>query len=162
MRIRFSAVAFIVALLSGPALSDPLPDTAQPMASFALSALYAGRTVDWGDTKMYFRPDGTVKGVYPHNGIMWGKWQVRDNEICVGDLQGADDRSVKQWQGDGDCWKWWIDSDKLPVTPWTLHVDSKTPDQPDGYYRDAVKDMTKGDGVSEQFDPLFAELQEQS
>lgn len=155
MRVAMLSVALSTLALA--AVADPLPEGAKPMSSEQVRAIYSGHWASWSQSKAAFLADGTVKGQY-NSGIWWGKWSVKKNELCTTGLQGYDKINKKSWSGNGDCWKWWVDSDGKPVTLWSKHYDGSKVDLKDGYYNDEIGKIKKGDKVSAGFDKVYAKL----
>lgn len=161
MRHGLSVFLLCLSVGAGGAAADPLPAGAQPLSAKAIQKLYAGNTTDWKTSMAYFAPDGTVKALWGEGskrGVFWGKWQVKGNEICMGPLTGIGPGDAEPWTSGGDCWKWWLDADKKPIILWSKHYDGTAPDLEDGYYRDEIGKIKKGDKVTKTFDKLYAKL----
>jgi len=162
MRETLSALLIgLLALGTGVASADPLPGDAKPLSAKSIQKIYAGSTAHWSTSTAYFAPDGTIKATYgkgAKQGIFWGKWQVKGNEICMSGLTGIGPGDTETWTNGGDCWKWWVDGAKKPVTLWSRHYDGTEPDLIDGYYGSELGKIKRGDKVSKTFDKLYAKM----
>lgn len=144
-------LAIVLTFLSSPCLAEPLPKDAVPIGASSLTSFYAGSSSNWTNSKAYFAPDGSVKGVYTaDDGKKFpyaGKWDVKRNEVCMR-VSGVGKTKVTT-----DCWKWYLGADNAYWTLWTVHFDNTKPTKNDYYKSEATK-ISRGDTVSAEFAKL--------
>ena len=154
---RPATLAAALCALALPALADPLPKGARPLSEKALAKMYAGTTLNWTTSRAYFAPDGSLKGIAGKNRLgdtlFWGRWTVKGNEVCMsGPFRN---RTTGKTGTTTDCWKWFLGPDRQPWTLWSVHYDGSAPDLAEGYSREEITRMRRGDGVSATFDRLW-------
>lgn len=153
MKLPFHFLAVLAAAsFEVSANAEPLPEGAKPIAATSLTALYSGSTANWGNSKAYFAPDGTVKGVStPETGgkrAYQGNWSAKGNEVCMKvKVLGTD------WEPSTDCWKWYLGAENELWTLWSVHYDKTKPTK-DDYYTDEKNKLSRGDLVSKAFAKL--------
>jgi hypothetical protein len=149
-----SAIATLIACTATLATADPLPPDARPVSGKSLAKIYAGRTAEWSESKAYFAPDGSLKGIHTGGGttLFWGKWTVKGNEVCMQNSY-RNLQTGKTGSGLRDCWAWWQAADGTLWQLWTVRYDNSKPPK-DDYYTGEEKKLKKGDLVSKKFDRL--------
>jgi len=142
----FLSVVLAAAFFSGNVLAGQLPETAKPMSSEAVIAMYSGKTLVGSQSDIYFAPDHTDKGILGKpkmTTLLLGTWSVADNEICTYNFRKNDHQSYR------DCYKHWQDGGRI-VTLWSAHADGSPVDANNGYSNDGQK-LVAGDQVSERY-----------
>jgi Protein of unknown function (DUF995) len=142
----FLCVALVAAVLTAPARAGQLSETAKPMTSEAVIAMYSGKTLVGSQSDIYFAADHTDKGILGKpkmTTLLLGTWSVADNEICTYNFRKNDRQSYR------DCFKHWQDGGRI-VTLWSAHADGSPVDANNGYSSDGQK-LVAGDLVSERF-----------
>jgi Protein of unknown function (DUF995) len=132
--------------MSGDLHAAQLSDTAKPMTSEALVAMYSGKTLVGKQWDIYFAPDHTDKGILGKpkmTTLLLGTWSVADNEICTYNFRKNDRQSYR------DCYKHWQDGGRI-ITLWSAHSDGSAVDSNSGYYSGDDK-LVSGDLVSERY-----------
>jgi Protein of unknown function (DUF995) len=143
-----SAIASIAALLCNSAtFSDPLPKSAQPMTTEAVTLMYSGNTAVWQDSDIYFSPDGSVKGILGKptaKAAIEGSWSVNENKICVYTFRSKQPGSFYE------CYQWWRDG-KRAISSWSPRSDGSTADATNGFRFGEEKSLKAGDLVSNRY-----------
>lgn len=141
----------VVAGFIPDAMADKLPKSAQPMSTADVSAMYSGKTADWGSARAYFAPDGSVIGYNSkEKGTFKGSWSVSSNRNCM-KIRWKSTKTGESGNST-DCWDWFRDGKKI-WTLWSTHYDGSQPKK-DDYYQGEVKKLKAGDRVSKQYAKL--------
>ena len=136
-------LALTLVSTASAAHADRLPKSAVALTPAAVTAFYSGKTANYaGISKVFFDPDGTIKGVYgnPPKGWFTGTWSVKGNEGCM----YPQENDGKQHP---NCNKYWQVGKRL-YSLWSVHDDGSAVDLKNGYtYKDASK-YTPGNSIA--------------
>ena len=138
---------------SSSSVADKLPKSAKPLTTDEVKAIYSGKSVVWSKTNaFYFSPDGVTKG---YNGSYYidGKWEVKDNIMCMMN-QGVDSKT-KETDGKTytDCNTWFKDAKGRLWDIWSTRYDGSKPPKND-YNRDTDKKFKNGDTIDAKYGKL--------
>ena len=141
-------VIVAAAAIASAGLADPLPTTAKPLSSDAVTKLYAGKTAVGKDSDIFFAPSGIAKGILGKPkaaSTLMGTWSVAANEICLYIFRNKDPTTYR------DCYKYWQDGGHI-ITLWSSRSDGTAADEKTGYYRGEESKLKPDDLVSGKYD----------